>query len=282
MPSLLFNAFILPLINIWNYVFYYPSVNIILIVYKYLGGNLGVSIIVITIIFRVLLAPSLNSQMRYMRRIGELKPKLDKLNQKYKGDKKALAEAQMSFYKENGINPAGSCLPLILQLPILFAVYDVINTATQKNAITVFNKIAYSSSLRLPIHSTINTNFLWMNLSNNAYRYGFGHIPGVLPYIVLALLVGLSQYYTTKLTTDINTAKTTDLADIVEKKDSEFDAQEFSTQLSKQMMITLPILLVVMSLGILSPIPSGLSIYWLLQSVLIILQTYIFSSKKTK
>src|SRR5512138_1797121 len=86
--------------------------------FYYLFGNLGWSIIVVTVLIRLLLTPLVIPSFKSAKRMRELQPKLSKLKEKYGSDKKGLATAQMELYKQEGINPLSGCLPQILQIAI--------------------------------------------------------------------------------------------------------------------------------------------------------------------
>ena len=110
--------------NIWDAVLIQPLLNGILLFYK-LTGNLGIAIIVFTVFIRLILAPLTIPGMKQAQKMKEVAPNLEKLKLKYKGDKQGLAKAQMELYRQNNINPAAGCLPQILQLIILFALFQV-------------------------------------------------------------------------------------------------------------------------------------------------------------
>jgi YidC/Oxa1 family membrane protein insertase len=88
-------------------------------------ANYGLVILVFSIIIKVLLHPLTRTSMRSMRKLQALQPMMNEIREKYKGDTEKMGQAQMNLYKEYGINPASGCLPLLLQMPILFALYQV-------------------------------------------------------------------------------------------------------------------------------------------------------------
>ena len=90
------------------------------------GLSWGWSIIGLTIIVRILLVPLMVRQIHSMQAMQAHMPEMKAIQKKYKGDRQRLNEELMKFYKENSINPAASCLPLVFQLPIFFALYFVL------------------------------------------------------------------------------------------------------------------------------------------------------------
>ena len=92
---------------------------------KYVG-NFGVSIIIVTILIKIMLLPLTLKQDKSMKEMKELQPELEKIKEKYANDKQMLNIKTMELYKEHKVNPLGGCLPLLLQLPILFALFGVL------------------------------------------------------------------------------------------------------------------------------------------------------------
>jgi YidC/Oxa1 family membrane protein insertase len=90
------------------------------------GLSWGWSIVALTVIVRVAMIPLTVKQQQSFRAMQALQPEIKKLQAKYKNDRQKLNEEMMAFYKENKVNPFGSCLPLIIQLPIFFALYVVL------------------------------------------------------------------------------------------------------------------------------------------------------------
>src|SRR5688500_18740205 len=86
----------------------------------------GVAIILLTVFVRVILLPLTIKQTRSMKQMQEIQPKVKELQRKYKGNRQKLNEELMKLYKEHQVNPLGGCLPLLLQLPVFFALYQVL------------------------------------------------------------------------------------------------------------------------------------------------------------
>lgn len=91
-----------------------------------LTGNYGVSIILLTLLIRLILYPLIHKQNVSTRAMQELQPELKKLQEKYKNEPQKLNEEMMKLYREKGVSPFGGCLPLIVQLPILYVLYRVL------------------------------------------------------------------------------------------------------------------------------------------------------------
>jgi len=114
-----------PLIDVFEAVltFFHDSV----------GLQWGVSIIALTVVVRAAILPLTLRQMKSMRRLQTLSPKIKELQAKYKGDKQRQNEEMMKFYKENQVNPLGSCLPLLLQLPVFISLFYMLRIDLKKD-----------------------------------------------------------------------------------------------------------------------------------------------------
>jgi len=104
----------------------YPLANVLLLLYNYLGNQTVLAIAALTVLTRLLILPLTLSQQRSARKMQELQPEIEKLRDKYGDDQEKLAQKQMELWREAGVNPAGGCLPLVIQLPIMIALYRAI------------------------------------------------------------------------------------------------------------------------------------------------------------
>ncbi len=102
-----------------------PLLDILKFTYRF-TGNYGVSIIILTILIKVLFFPLSRKQMQSMSKMQQLQPEINRLREKYKSDPKRLNEETMRMYKEHNVNPLGGCLPVLVQIPVFFALYQVL------------------------------------------------------------------------------------------------------------------------------------------------------------
>ncbi len=117
-------------ISLYNDIIYHPLLNLLVYFYNIIPGHdIGVVIVLLTFLIRLILAPSFHKSLKSQKAMSDLQPKLNELKEKHKDNKEAQAKATMDLYKEHKINPLGSCLPLLLQLPILIALYQVFSKA---------------------------------------------------------------------------------------------------------------------------------------------------------
>ena len=152
-----------------------------------LVGNYGLSIIVLTIVIKVVLLPLGVKQIKSMQAMQSIQPKVKELQKKFKGNKAKIQEETMKLYKEAGVNPLGGCLPLLLQFPILIAMYAVIRAPQLQPADTAGNVVASAQATAYLVHNSHlpedsalfknvvlhqNLDFLGMNLQCSAAQSG--------------------------------------------------------------------------------------------------------------
>ena len=107
-----------------------PLLDLLRLIYSYVG-NYGVAIIILTIIVRLLLFPLTFKGMKSMKRMQQLSPRMKKLQAKYKNNKEKLNKEMMALYRKNRVNPLGGCLPMLLQIPVFFALYSALSSAVE-------------------------------------------------------------------------------------------------------------------------------------------------------
>jgi YidC/Oxa1 family membrane protein insertase len=156
---------------LWNTFIFQPLLNLLLFLYAVIGRNFGLSVIVFTVLVRIITLPVTMQQMRSAKKSQEMQPKLLELQQKYKNDKEKLAQEQMKLYQEAGVNPLGCVVPMLIQLPIWFGLYQSITAALPQNPLQLLSLAKHIYS-RFPILSSLlpasliplNSSFLWLNL----------------------------------------------------------------------------------------------------------------------
>lgn len=112
----------------WLLPFSYPLLQLLRLLESWVK-NFGLAIFLLATVVRLVLHPLNMSSMKSMRAMQRLQPEMDRIREKYKNKPEAMNAAVMALYKENKVNPAGGCLPMLLQMPLFFALYAVLNTA---------------------------------------------------------------------------------------------------------------------------------------------------------
>ncbi len=227
---------------IFDEALYRPLLNILVLFYQYIPGkDLGVAIICLTILIKLIFYPLGSKAIKSQKALADLQPKVKEIQEKYKNDKAEQGQKLLELYKTEKINPLSGCLPILIQLPVLIALYRVFWAGLNPDQLT---KI-YSF---IPRPETINSLFLgFLDLSK--------------PNITLAVIVGISQYLQIKLITPKSTG---------EKKE-----KDMSAQIQKQMMYLTP----VMMFFILLSLPSALGVYLLTTTLFTIAQQYLITKK---
>jgi len=230
--------------TIFNTILYYPLLNILFLLYYYLPGkDLGIAVIVLTILIKLIFYPLGAQALKSQKAMSEIQPKIKEIQEKYKDDKEKQTKVIMEFYKEKKINPFSGCLPLLIQLPIFIALYQVFQKGLRPEAITnLYSFISHPAQ--------IDPTFLGIvNLSQ--------------PSMFLAVLAGVSQYFQ---------LKTAPQGPKLKQKTS-----DISQMMSKQMTYFLPIFALIICLKL----PSAIALYWSVMTIFTILQQY-FTLKRLK
>jgi len=230
-------------INAFNVILYQPLFNAIVLLYEYLPGHdFGVAVIALTILIKLILYPLGAQAIRSQKALSGIQPKIKELQEKFKNDKAQQSRAVMELYKQEKINPLSGCLPLLVQLPILIALFQVFWRGFGEERI----QFLYSF---VPYSGQIDTTF-------------FGLINLAEASIVLALLTGVTQFIQTKMITP-------------KQKTAKSGAPDFSSMMQKQMLYFFP----VFTVFILWRLPSAVALYWLVTTLFTIGQQYIMMRK---
>lgn len=113
----------------WD-VFYLPLFNLLIFFYELPFIDFALAIIIFTIVIRTILAPLFIRQIRSQKEMQRMQPLIKEVQRKHKGNRQKISEETMALYREHGVNPAAGCLPVLVQLPILFALYQALIRAS--------------------------------------------------------------------------------------------------------------------------------------------------------
>lgn len=234
--------------NLFTLLFYQPLFNLLIGIYNILPNHdLGLSILLLTIIVKLVLLPFSLQQIHAQRSLQEIQPHLDEIKERHKEDKQALAQAQMKLFAEKKVNPLASCLPLLIQLPFLFALFYVL-TDGLKN--TDHYALLYPFVAN-PGH--LNESFLGLFSLTQTHN------------VVIAVLNGIAQFIQVKMTLPAAPAK---------KKDGK--EEDIAAMMNKQMTFMMPVMIGVMSYSF----PNGIGVYYLAQTAIQVAFQHVFRPKK--
>lgn len=262
---------------IWTNILYNPILNVSLALYHFLGDNLGLAIIVIAILFRLILLPLVKNQTEMTRKMAALKPQLDALQKKYANNKEKLSQEQMKLYKSANYNPLGCLGSFIPQILIIIVLFQVIRNIAGNNLNGMYPFIHNWFSNGQEI--VINTKFLGLELSNVYTELDDKFGKEGIAFLFLALLAGVSQYFTTKFTQLVQNPNTTKKEKKSKKAQEEgLTPEALQESMGKSFNYMLPAMTTLFAIRM----PAFLSLYWVAQSLALILQYMILDWDKTK
>ena len=176
--------------NFFGYIFTDPIFNVLMLLY-HLFGDLGLSIIVLTVIVRLLLFPLYMKQLKSSKAMQAIQPLIADVKKKYPKDQRAQYQAMQEVYKEYGVSPAAGCLPLLVQLPVLYAMFFSLRAVLSAHTLNAVNSIIYPF---LPKFAILPSVFLtWFGLHLNLGAPDPSHILPVLAGVATFLQLRMSQ-----------------------------------------------------------------------------------------
>lgn len=233
----------------YNAVFYRPIFNLLMGIHAVVPGHdIGIAIIVLTVIVKVVLWPVSASAMRSQKALADLQPKVEELKKKYprKEDKEELSKELMALYSREKVNPASSCLPLLIQLPVFIALYRAMIHGLASEGFDQLYAFVPSPGAVTP------TLLGFVDLAANS-----------LP---LAVLAGAMQFVQAKMmVTKKQPPKTPGGKD-----------EQMLATMNRQMMYVMPVVTVIIGMKL----PGGLTLYWFVMNVLTVVQQRFFLGEK--
>ncbi len=248
--------------DIWNGFLVHPLMILALAAYS-IVHDFGLAIIVITILIRLIVYPLYRTQIRSQRAMQELAPAMNELKKKYAKDRQRFAEEQMKLYKERGVNPAAGCLPLGLQMPILFALYSALNQLgcglgkggqncpglTHDEAQSIYGIFSFLPN-PIPLDGSLDTTAHWLPWLTKGLQH-----PD--PIFILPIVAGAAQL----------------VASVMAMPAKRVQTDDPNAKMMQSMAYTFPIMTVVLG----ASFPAGLTLYWISTTIFQIVQQYFVS-----
>jgi len=236
----------------WDTLIITPFVNVLLFIYQSAWQNFGIAIILFTILIRLITHPLTVKQLKGTAAMQDLQKdkRWQDMQKKYKDDKEKLAQEQMKLYKELGINPLASCLPTLIQFPLIIGLYQTITQAMATSPLELLQltKHVYPGFLDVGALIPLNSQFLWMDLGKpDLIQVPF--LPFGIP--ILAIIVVVTTYMQSKLLTPPSTT-----------------SGDQGAAMGKAMNLYMPFLMGYLALTL----ASGLSLYFVVSNVIGIAQ----------
>ena len=245
---------------LFNEIIYLPLYNLLVFVYNIIPfHDFGLAIIIVTLLVKAALIPLSKKQIESQKKMQELQPKIKEIQKKHKNDKEKQSRALMELYKENKANPLSGCLPMVVQLILLIAIYRVLFNISSAGL------VVDSGQLYAFVGNPGQINRMFFGIIDLVSVVDFGKITlASLPHIVLVLLAAASQYLQTKML-------------MAKQSSAEKSSQpDFAQMMTKQMLYLGPLL--TLFIGI--KFPAGLALYWLVSTVFMIAQQYYIEKQE--
>ncbi|MFH0928230.1 MAG: YidC/Oxa1 family membrane protein insertase [bacterium] len=237
--------------SLFHSILYQPLFNLLIWLYNIIPGHdMGIAIIVLTILIKLALYPLTQQSLKSQKALTKIQPELDAIRKAHKDDKEKQAKEMMALYAREKVNPTASCLPLLIQLPILIALYQVL------------------------IAGVAGTNFsdLYPFVANPGQinHLFLGYVNLGTPSIVFAVLAGIAQFFQTRQLT--RTRPPAQVQGSPGAKD-----EGMTAMMNKQMLYVMPIVTVFIGIKL----PAGLSLYWLVTNLAqIVQQHFVFKDAR--
>lgn len=235
---------------IFNVIFTDPIFNGLMLLY-HLFGDFGLAIIVLTLIIKLILFPLTLQNLKSMKAMQALQPELQKIRKQYAKDQQAQLQKTQALYKEYGVNPAAGCLPMLVQLPVLYGLFYAIRALFGTKDVHVINSMLYP----FVAHFTAfpDTNLRWFTFINPHWYISLAQPD---PTHVLPILAGLATFIQLRMSQPKTAANTS--------------TNDPSAQSMKMMQYMMPIITVVFGWTF----AAGLAVYWTTSSLFQAVQQY--------
>ncbi len=228
-------------LQLYQVILFQPLLNGLVLLYVFLPGHdLGTAVIILTLLIRLLLHPISAKGLKSQKVLSSLQPKIKEIQEKFKGDRAQQSAAMMELYRKEKISPASGCLPLLLQLPIIIALYQVF----LKGLGAEF--LAGNLYSFVPNPGIINQTFL-----------GVFDLQSKIFVLVVAVLAGAAQFWQTKIAGSITGGQS--------------GAGDIASSIQKQMLYVFPVLTVF----IIYKIGGLIGVYWLSSTLISVGEQYL-------
>ena len=216
--------------ELFNTILYAPFFNLLVFLYNTAAFNdFGVAIILLTLIIRLILSPLSIKTLKSQKALNELQPKLKEIQEKFKNEPQKQSQGIMELYRQHKVNPFSGCFPLLIQLPILIALYQV--------SIAGFNA------------DSLSTLYGFINVPNFLNPISLGLFDLAKRNIFLSLIAGAIQFFQAKLS-------------FASQKNPAFQKDSKNNPLgamNQQMLYFFPLITIIVSMSF----PAGLPLYWI-------------------
>lgn len=247
-----------PLGNTFNLIFTFPIFNALMLLY-HLFGDFALSIIVLTVIIRLVLVPLTLQSLKSTKAMQTLQPQIAKIRKDYANDQQKMLMETQRLYKEAGVNPVAGCLPMLIQMPVLYGLYFAIGNMLRAPGNSGQLPADYFHTINAQLYPFIphfthnpDLNFNWFTFLNPAW-----HVSLIHPQPVLAILAGLATFVQLRMSQPKAAANAP-------------AATDPSAQSMKMMQYFMPVMIAIFGWSV----AAGLALYWTVSSIFQAVQQY--------
>src|SRR6266540_2953877 len=245
----------------WNALLVHPLMTITALAF-YFARDFGLSVVVVTVLIRLALYPLYVTQIRSQRAMQEVAPAMDELKKKYGKDRQRFSQEQMKLYNKRGVNPAAGCLPLLLQMPLLIALYNAllqlgcglgpppnnICPGLSHDMVETFRYAFIGNPI--PAGGSLDTTAHWLPWITEGLQHRD-------PFFIIPVIAGLVQL----------------VASVMAMPAKQVKSDDPSQRMTQSMAYTFPLITVVIGANF----PAGLGLYWIATTLFQIVQQYFVS-----
>jgi YidC/Oxa1 family membrane protein insertase len=237
--------------RMWNTFIYQPIYNLLILIISILPNySLAWGIIILTLLVRLILLAPNHKALKSQKHLQEIQPKLEEVKKKYKGNDAKIAEETMKIWKKEKVNPLGSCLPILLQFPILIAVFLVL-----RNGVANQSELLIYDMFKDFDFAKVSMEFFTLNLRENGTWY-------------LGILIAGFQFLQMKLSFNKNLPKKEN------SKENDFMALQMK-MMNNMFTYFMPLLIGFFTLSV----PAGVGLYWGVSTAFGVIQQYLLQRK---
>lgn len=239
------------MLAILHQIFVQPLINLLILFYSIVPGHdFGVAVILLTVVVRMILWPLQSQTLRNQKALNKVQPEVNKIRAKYKNDPVKMNSMMMELYKEKEVNPFSSCLPSLIQLPLLFALFYAIQPFGNPDFYNLANP---NAGLWQQLYEWVkNLGFVKEALSQPFSTEMFGIVNLAKPNVPLAIIAGIVQFFQMKM--------------MMPKQNVDETQKAMSS-----MTYIFPVLTVIIGLSF----PAALPLYWIVTTLIAALQQYL-------
>jgi YidC/Oxa1 family membrane protein insertase len=249
------------ILTLWNALLVHPVMNLTVLAYAFVR-DFGLAVILVTVAIRLALYPLYVTQIRSQRAMQEVAPAMEELKKKYGKDRQRFSQEQMKLYNERGVSPAAGCLPLLLQMPLLIALYNALlqlgcglgpppNNVCPGLTHDMVESFRYPFIANpIPPDGALDTTAHWLPWIKDGLQHRD-------PLFILPVIAGLVQL----------------IASVMAMPAKQVKSDDPAQRMTQSMAYTFPIMTVVIG----AQFPAGLTVYWIATTVFQIVQQYFVS-----